>query len=64
MLGQGNWTDLDKDNVDIGANVNTLLGPILTGEAHQAYNSCLIKVEKLNGEALVPDYKRPQRIFN
>lgn len=64
ILGQGNWTELDNDGVDVGANVNTLAGPLPTAEAHQAFNSCLVKIEKWTGEPLTPDYLKPLRIFD
>jgi anaerobic dimethyl sulfoxide reductase subunit A len=63
MLGQGNWTNLDENNIDRGAAANTLSGPILVGEGHSPWNTCLVKIEKWTGTPLVPDYKRPQRII-
>ena len=64
LLGQGNWTDLDENGVDIGANTNTLNGPLPTGESHQAFNSCLVKIEPWAGTPLTDDYLRPLREFN
>jgi anaerobic dimethyl sulfoxide reductase subunit A len=63
ILGQGNWTDLDQDGIDRGANTNTLNGPIFVGEGHQPYNTCLVKIEKWTGTPVEPDYLKPQRIM-
>jgi hypothetical protein len=55
---------LDKDGVDKGANTNTLNGSILVGEGHQPFNTQTVSIEKWAGEPVLPDYLRPQRIFN
>jgi anaerobic dimethyl sulfoxide reductase subunit A len=61
-LGQGAWAEMDKlTGVDRAGASNTLNGGNPTGQGVQAYNSCVIQVEK-SDEPLAPDYKWPQRI--
>ena len=56
LLGQGSWTRLDKDGIDLGGNPNVLTGSHLCGEGQSAWNTVNVRVEKWNGEPLAPDY--------
>ncbi|MEG2262557.1 MAG: molybdopterin-dependent oxidoreductase [Raoultibacter sp.] len=61
-LGQGAWVDIDeKTGIDKAGCTNVLNGPNLVGFGHEAWNSCIVKVEKWTGEALIPDAEWPQR---
>lgn len=65
IVGQGNWLELDEDSgIDMGCNVNTLTGGHLMEAGHSAYNTVLVKITPWEGEALEPDYLRPQVIPN
>jgi anaerobic dimethyl sulfoxide reductase subunit A len=48
-----NWDTV----IDYGGNPNTLAAPLLLGQAHQAYNTIIVKMEKWTGEPLKPQYK-------
>jgi anaerobic dimethyl sulfoxide reductase subunit A len=62
-LGEGAWAEFDEQTgVDKAGASNTLNGGNPTGQGTQAYNSCIVQVEKWNGE-LPPDYQWPQRII-
>lgn len=62
-LGQGAWIDMDEaTGIDKGGCTNILNGGIPTGQGVQAYNTCVVEVEKWTGESLAPDYQWPQRI--
>ncbi|MCL1798903.1 MAG: molybdopterin-dependent oxidoreductase [Eggerthellaceae bacterium] len=55
-LAQGAWVDIDEETgIDKAGCTNVLNGPNAVAFGHQAWNSCLIKVEKWTGEALLPD---------
>jgi anaerobic dimethyl sulfoxide reductase subunit A len=50
--------DLDQDElIDYGGCANSLAAPLLCGQAHQAYNSIVVKVEKWAGTPLKPNYQ-------
>jgi anaerobic dimethyl sulfoxide reductase subunit A len=48
-----NWNEV----VDYGGNANTVAASLLVGQAHQAYNTVIVKMEKWTGEPLKPQYK-------
>ena len=61
-LGEGAWAEIDEaTGIDKAGATNTLSGGIPTGQGTDAYNSCMVQVEKYNG-TLDPDYRWPQRI--
>jgi len=63
-LGQGQWVDWDDElELDKAGCTNVLNGAIATGEGHQGWNSCIVQVEKWQGEPLLPDHEWPQRII-
>ena len=63
-LGEGAWAEIDDETgIDKAGATNTLNGEIATGQGHQGWNSCIVKVERYGGpEALEPDYLWDQRI--
>jgi len=62
-LGQGAWADIDElTGIDHAGATNSLDGGNPTGQGVQAYNSCIVQVEK-SDETILPDYKWPQRII-
>ncbi|NLG98440.1 MAG: molybdopterin-dependent oxidoreductase [Chloroflexi bacterium] len=62
ILGQGAWAEIDeKTGIDRAGATNTLNGGNPTGQGVQAYNSCVVKVEKYD-QPLAPDALWPQRI--
>jgi anaerobic dimethyl sulfoxide reductase subunit A len=63
LLGEGAWADFDEnDEIDMAGATNTLNGNIPCGHGEQGWNTCIVKVEKYDGE-YEWDYKWPQRIF-
>lgn len=61
LLGEGAWAEIDETTgFDLAGATNTLDGGNPTGQGVQAYNSCIVKVEKYN-QPLAPDAKWPQR---
>ena len=55
-LGQGAWADIDDETgIDKAGCANVLCGPNVTGTGYQSWNSCVVKVEKWDGEELLPD---------
>lgn len=56
-LGQGAWVEIDEETgIDMAGSINVLCGPKLTPTGYQAWNTTICKVEKWDGEPLVPDY--------
>jgi anaerobic dimethyl sulfoxide reductase subunit A len=63
LLGEGAWANFDDDEeIDKAGATNTLNGTVGVGHGEQGWNSCIVKVEKYDGE-YEWDYKWPQRIF-
>lgn len=64
-MGQGAWVDIDEETgIDRAGSVNVLIGPNLVGHGHQAWNSCIVRVDKWDGEPLEPDYLwEPYEVF-
>lgn len=49
-LGEGAWAQVDEaSGIDIAGATNTLNGAIPTGQGHQGWNTCNVKVEKYEG---------------
>ncbi len=59
----GSWVDMDeKEGIDRGGADNVLCGPVSSGMGVSGYNNYNCNFEKYEGEKLIPDYKKPQRI--
>lgn len=64
-LGEGAWIELDdKTSIDKAGCANVLCGPNVTGTGYQSWNSCIVKVEKWDGDPLTPDAEwEPRQVF-
>lgn len=51
----GSWQRVGDDGIDYGGNANTLFAGTCHGMGVTGYNNAPVKIEKWNGEALVPD---------
>jgi len=61
----GSWVDLDEEaGVDRGGADNVLIGPASSGMGVTGYNNYNCDYKKYDGEPLIPDYKKPQRIVD
>lgn len=66
MVGipHGAWVDLDEEEeVCLAGADNVLVGFDMSGSGVSGYNNINVNFEKYDGEALVPDCERPQRII-
>jgi anaerobic dimethyl sulfoxide reductase subunit A len=63
-LGEGAWAQIDEETgIDLAGATNTLNGAIATGQGHQGWNTCNVKIEKYDGDLdPMPDFEWPQRI--
>lgn len=63
-LGEGAWAEIDEETgIDKAGATNTLNGAYTTGQGHQGWNSCNVKIERYGGpDALEPDYLWEPRI--
>lgn len=62
-LGEGAWVDMDEEaGVDKAGATNMLNGDIPTGQGHQGWNSCNVKIEKWN-KPLQADHHWKQRVI-
>jgi anaerobic dimethyl sulfoxide reductase subunit A len=63
-MGEGAWAQVDEaSGIDMAGATNTLNGAIPTGQGHQGWNTCNVKVEKYEGPLnLEPDFTWDQRI--
>ena len=63
-LGEGAWAEIDEETgIDKAGATNTLNGAYITGQGHQGWNSCNVKIERYGGpDALEPDYLWDPRI--
>ena len=63
-LGEGAWAQVDEaSGIDIAGATNTLNGAIPTGQGHQGWNTCNVKVEKYEGPLnLEPDFTWDPRV--
>ena len=67
MVGvpHGSWVDWDdENNIDRGGADNILCGPVISGMGVTGYNNYNCDYELYDGEPLVPDCEKPQRIIN
>ena len=56
-MGQGAWVEIDEETgIDKAGCMNVLCGPNVTTTGYQAWNTCICKVEKWDGDPLEPDY--------
>lgn len=63
MLPHGAWVDKDDTDVtDTAGADNILCGAIPTGQGTSGWNTCIARVEKYGGTALMTDAEKPQRI--
>lgn len=63
-LGEGAWVEMDEElGVDKAGATNTLNGSNPTGQGVQPWNTCVVQVEKWDGQPLEPDARWPQRII-
>ncbi len=54
----------EETGVDLAGCTNVLCGPNAVGCGHQAWNSCIVNVEKWTGTPLAPDYAwEPREVF-
>lgn len=66
MVGipHGAWVDLDEaEELCLAGADNVLMGSDMGGAAVSGYNNINVNFEKYDGEPLVPDCERPQRII-
>lgn len=62
-LPHGAWIDLDENEEnDLAGADNVLCGTVGDGMTVSGYNNYNVDFEKYDGEPIVPDYERPQRI--
>ena len=63
-MGEGAWAQVDEvSGIDMAGATNTLNGAIPTGQGHQGWNTCNVKVEKYEGPLnLEPDFTWDPRI--
>lgn len=63
-LGEGAWAQVDEaSGIDMAGATNTLNGAIPTGQGHQGWNTCNVKVEKYTGSLnLEPDFTWAPRV--
>jgi anaerobic dimethyl sulfoxide reductase subunit A len=60
----GSWIDYDEEKqVDRGGADNVLCGPVVSGMGVTGYNNYNCNYEKYDGEPLIPDVEKPQRII-
>lgn len=59
----GAWIDLDEESgIDLGGSDNCLCGHSLSGMGVTGYNNYNCNFQKYDGDPLVPDCEKPQRI--
>ena len=63
-MGEGAWAQVDEESgIDMAGATNTLNGAIPTGQGHQGWNTCNVKVEKYEGPLnLEPDFTWEPRV--
>jgi anaerobic dimethyl sulfoxide reductase subunit A len=57
MIPCGGMINVGEDGIDRGGSANFLSEGLLCGQGQEAYNTCLVKVEKWTGEPLQPGFK-------
>ncbi|RDB55019.1 molybdopterin-dependent oxidoreductase [Senegalimassilia anaerobia] len=56
-MGQGAWVEIDEETgIDKAGCSNVLCGPNLTSMGYQSWNTCVVRVDKWDGEPLAPDH--------
>jgi len=62
-LGEGAWVERDDETgIDHAGATNSLNGTQLTGQGEEPWNTCVVQVEKWDGEPVLDDARWPQRI--
>lgn len=56
IIGQGAWTRMNQEGIDIGGNTNVLSPGRLCGEGQSPWNTVTVRIEKWTKEELAPDY--------
>lgn len=60
----GSWIDMDESSgIDRGGADNVLCGPSSSGMGVSGYNNYNCNFKRYDGEPLIPDYQKPQRIL-
>ncbi|MGG0720006.1 molybdopterin-dependent oxidoreductase [Robertmurraya massiliosenegalensis] len=63
-LGEGAWVEMDDDTgIDKAGATNVLCGAHLSGQGEEPWNTCNVRVEKYDGEPLLPDAEWKQRVI-
>jgi len=63
-LGEGAWVEIDEETgIDKAGATNILCGARLSGQGEEPWNTTIVRVEKYNGEPLLPDKYWKQRII-
>jgi anaerobic dimethyl sulfoxide reductase subunit A len=63
-LGEGAWVELDEETgIDKAGATNILCGARLSGQGEEPWNTTIVRVEKYDGEPLIPDAQWKQRII-
>ena len=63
-IPHGSWIDYDDENqIDRGGADNVLCGPVISGMGVTGYNNYNCNYELYDGEPLIPDCEKPQRII-
>lgn len=61
-LMHGSWSDYDEESgIDIGGSDNILFGNTTTGQGTSGFNTCIVKMKKVE-TTLIPDCEKPRRI--
>ena len=64
-LPHGAWVDLDENEEnDLGGADNVLCGTVGSGMTVSGYNNYNVNYEKYEGDAIVPDAEKPQRVID
>ena len=64
-LDEATWPEIDEETgIDHAGACNYLIGDLRSGSGIQAWNSCICKVEKWDGESLPADCLWPQRVID
>lgn len=64
-LDEATWPEIDEETgIDHAGACNYLIGDLRSGSGIQAWNSCICKVEKWDGEPLPADCLWPQRVID
>ena len=62
---EGPFPDIDdKTGIDMNGNPNSLTRTVLCGEGQQPWNTQICRIEKWQGEPILPGYKKPLRVIS